>query len=234
LVAAAKDARAHTGMAASDRLQLEARTVQINTLLDSILIRAEQSGLVSQETLAPLVAEVRDTQASGSLLLPPAVTPTATPVPTMTPGATTAPSLTPTPTVPPTAPLAATQGPEVTDTAEIPVTIIIEGPVEAINDNVIMIHDIEIEIPPDDARLKIIRVGDILRLEGVSTKREGVFVITAASMVFVDVEVVVGDSGQVWRDEGNCSNPPPAWAPAHGWRRRCEGGSGGHGDEDDD
>jgi hypothetical protein len=30
---------------------------------------------------------------------------------------------------------------------------------------------------------------------------------------------------QVWRDDNECGNPPPPWAPAHGWRRKCGGGS---------
>lgn len=30
-----------------------------------------------------------------------------------------------------------------------------------------------------------------------------------------------------WHDDGTCNNPPPNWAPASGWRRRCAGGSQG-------
>ena len=29
----------------------------------------------------------------------------------------------------------------------------------------------------------------------------------------------------IWLDNGNCNNPPPDWAPANGWRARCEGQS---------
>jgi hypothetical protein len=51
--------------------------------------------------------------------------------------------------------------------------------------------------------------------------------------------VAVSGNGQVWRDEGNCDNPPPSWAPAHGWRLRCEGvqrskGAGSKDQNDDD
>jgi hypothetical protein len=59
-------------------------------------------------------------------------------------------------------------------------------------------------------------------------------------MTFTQVDVTVSDSGEVWRDDGSCNNPPPPWAPANGWRRRCESGngngngSGGGGDDDDD
>jgi hypothetical protein len=49
----------------------------------------------------------------------------------------------------------------------------------------------------------------------------------------VDVDVAVGASGQVWRDDGGCLNPPPDWAVARGWRRRCaaqeDGGGGSRG-----
>ncbi|MCD4684444.1 MAG: DUF5667 domain-containing protein [Anaerolineae bacterium] len=244
MVAAAAAARADTSMPSSYRLQLEARTVQINTLLDSILVQAEQSELVSHEALAPLVAEVRRTQASGSLLLPPSLTPSMLPVPTMTPSVTASPSYTPPSTVTSTATLAATEGPQVTETAtptltlspeETPgglFTIMIEGSVQAIHNNIITIHDIEIEIAPDDPLLTVIQVGDVLQIEGEGTQRDEKLVIIAINIVLVDVEVFVSDDGQVWRDEGNCSNPPPAWAPAHGWRQRCAD-SGRHGDEDD-
>ncbi|NWF70225.1 MAG: hypothetical protein HXY40_14155, partial [Chloroflexi bacterium] len=32
-----------------------------------------------------------------------------------------------------------------------------------------------------------------------------------------------GTTGEVWRDDGSCNNPPPDWAPAVGWRQRCQG-----------
>jgi hypothetical protein len=56
----------------------------------------------------------------------------------------------------------------------------------------------------------------------------------------VEVDVNVNpQSGEVWRDKGNCQNPPPDWAPANGWRRRCGENTGNdnhepHHDKDDD
>lgn len=43
---------------------------------------------------------------------------------------------------------------------------------------------------------------------------------------------IPGSNGapQEWNDDGSCNNPPPAHAPAHGWRQRCEGGGSGGGD----
>jgi hypothetical protein len=265
MIAAAKAARADPSIPASERVQLEARTVQINTLLDSILVRAARSGLVSQDSLAPLIEHVHTTQTSGSLLLPPPVpAPTATPSPTPTPAltgtatpapsptGTATPAATPTAGFSPTAPPTAATGtlepmvvapPEAspgTPPTSIPITIIIEGAVEAIEGNVITIDGIPIEVAPDDPRLGAIQIGDVLRIEGESAKRGATPVIVAVNVIFVNADVAVGGNGQVWRDDGNCANPPPSWAPAHGWRLRCEGvphPKGSHddnrGDEDD-
>ncbi len=108
----------------------------------------------------------------------------------------------------------------------LPITIIIEGPVEEINVNVIVIFGFEVEVDPDDVMLTVVRVGDVVRIEGALDQNltlDGNVVIVAITVVLVNVEVVINpDSHQAWRDEGNCGNPPPPWAPAHGWRRRCE------------
>lgn len=34
-------------------------------------------------------------------------------------------------------------------------------------------------------------------------------------------------TASAWYDDGTCNNPPPDWAPASGWRRRCGGESQG-------
>lgn len=116
------------------------------------------------------------------------------------------------------------------------ITIIIEGPVQEINANIIVIYGFHIEVDPTDPILVIIQVGDIVRIEGnVSDDDDDdddtniTIVIIAVIVVIVDVDVVVGGDGSVWRDNGNCQNPPPPWAPANGWRRRCERGNNGNG-----
>lgn len=43
--------------------------------------------------------------------------------------------------------------------------------------------------------------------------------MTAPPQVFVTAD----PAGLNWDDNADCSNPPPAWAPAVGWRARCEG-----------
>jgi hypothetical protein len=123
---------------------------------------------------------------------------------------------------------------------DLPVTIVIEGPVQNINVNIITIYDIDIEVNPSDPILTVIQIGDVIRVEGDVQQGSGnTIIIIAVTVVIVDIDVVVNTDGQVWRDPGNCGNPPPPWAPANGWRRRCQGGGGngggnGRGGDDDD
>lgn len=124
------------------------------------------------------------------------------------------------------------------------VTIVIEGPVQNINVNIITIYDIDIVINPEDPILTVIQIGDVIRVEGDMVDQGTTIVIIAVTVIFVDIDVVVNDDGNVWRDDGSCNNGPPDWAPANGWRRRCEGGGNGNGngrgkdknkgDDDDD
>ncbi|MBZ0278785.1 MAG: hypothetical protein K8I60_21750 [Anaerolineae bacterium] len=120
--------------------------------------------------------------------------------------------------------------PEATDEPDddLQITIIIEGPVQSVNINIITIYNINIEVEPDDPILTVIQVGDVIRVEGNVAQRGDTIVIVVINLIFINVDVVVLD-GEVWRDDGNCGNPPPPWAPANGWRRRCEGGGGGGG-----
>lgn len=118
------------------------------------------------------------------------------------------------------------------DSASGGVIIVVEGPVIAININVITIYDFDIVLAEDDPLLSVIVVGDIIRVEGLidelgtfETDVNITIVIVAVTIIFVDIDVFILD-GDIWRDSGNCSNPPPPWAPANGWRRRCEGGRG--------
>lgn len=104
--------------------------------------------------------------------------------------------------------------------------IVVEGPVQEINVNVVNIYDIDIALNPVDPLLNVIQIGDVIRVEGDIDDDCPTLVIIAVVVVFVDVDVVIIDGSHVWRDNGNCNNPPPPWAPANGWRRRCEGGSG--------
>ena len=110
---------------------------------------------------------------------------------------------------------------------ELPVTIVIEGPVEQININIIVIFGFEVEINPDDPLLAVIQVGDMVRIEGLLENPmllDGQVIVIAVNIILININIYVNTDGQqVWRDEENCKNPPPPWAPANGWRRRCEG-----------
>jgi hypothetical protein len=165
-------------------------------------------------------------QPSATESTPPAATVTAAPP-------TSAPQLTAT-----LAPTVVT--PEATPEATQDVAIVIEGPVESINGNVITIFGNTVEIEPTDPLLSVIQVGDVLRIEGDLELRGGLQVLIAITVIYVEVEVNVNpQSNEVWRDDGSCNNPPPDWAPANGWRRRCGSGSApqdngmGMGDDDD-
>jgi hypothetical protein len=127
-----------------------------------------------------------------------------------------------------------------TETVSSPgTTIIIEGPVQVINVNIITIYDINIEVDDHDPVLTNIHVGDFVRVEGNAVNGPTLIVV-AVTVFVVNIDVVVSNNNVViWQDDGrNCGNPPPPWAPANGWRRRCEnhtttiiitGGSGNNG-----
>jgi uncharacterized repeat protein (TIGR01451 family) len=102
------------------------------------------------------------------------------------------------------------------------VIVVIEGPVDGINGNIITIYGVDFELDPNDPRLTVLQIGDILRIEGID---DGTILIIIL-IDFTNIEVFIQD-GIIWRDGGNCSNPPPSWAPALGWRGRCETGGGG-------
>jgi hypothetical protein len=139
-------------------------------------------------------------------------------VETIAPAATFTP-LPPTTVLPPTAtPLPPTAAP-----TSLPVTLIIEGPVQAVNGNIIIIYDIEIMLDPGDPILSVIQIGDVVRVDGSLTTIDTQVSVTAVEATVISVEVNVNPQGETWRDPGDCSNPPPPWAPANGWRARCEG-----------
>lgn len=160
----------------------------------------------------------------------PATPPAPSPVHTLTiPAATISPSPTATPSATPA-----------------PSYIVIEGEVQAINGNVVTVYGVDVTLPADHPLLSVLRVGDVVRVEGHIPDDSMTLTLTAD-----DVQVVTDDDslanspdgGAVWRDDGSCANPPPDWAPAVGWRRRCQPGTAppnadppgrGNGDGDDD
>jgi hypothetical protein len=141
--------------------------------------------------------------------------------------------------VPEVNPLAPTSPPQPTDIVATPsdspmpeatesflTTITIQGPIEAINGNVITIYGIDLEIDPKNPLLETLRVGDIVQIEGDASQTTASIVVLTPS---ANGETYSNNQGQVWRDDGNCDNPPPSWAQANGWHRRCDGRSNGQG-----
>ncbi|MEO8612372.1 MAG: hypothetical protein ABI690_31040 [Chloroflexota bacterium] len=157
--------------------------------------------------------------------------PTPTSIPTIVPTFTLIPPTSQIPTETMTSIPTPSLVPEVTEsttpevTATIGPVIVVEGPVEAINDNVITIYGVDITINPDDPILATIQVGDVLHVEAdYATNTTTIVAVTVEPVTATPAgnEVNVNPStGESWKDDGSCSHPPPPWAPANGWRRRC-------------
>lgn len=140
------------------------------------------------------------------------------------------PSATPlTPTLTATTPHTATSPPTiVARSTEVAARLTIEGVIEAIDGRVLTISGLEVELTEDDPLLEVLRVDDRVRIEGELVR--GVHLFTVEVQTFelanpddADNQVEESPDGSVWRDPGNCDNPPPPWAKANGWRARCEG-----------
>lgn len=198
----------------------------------------------------------------------PTVPVTQTPAPvTLTPTATQTPTNTPqaTPTALPSASITPRHIPTSVPTATTKARMIIEGPIDQITDNVVTIYGIPIQIEPANPLLPGLSIGDIIRVEGDLQTANGVTIIIAVVITMppdknptpgintnIDTDINTNPStGEVWQDNGNCDNPPPDWAPANGWRARCQGqdnprpnndkpdndkpdNNNGHGNNDDD
>ncbi|MBZ0275759.1 MAG: hypothetical protein K8I60_06425 [Anaerolineae bacterium] len=132
------------------------------------------------------------------------------------------------PTIEKTIETTAETTPEAAPTATLPSYLVVEGPVTAIQDNVLIVMEIPIQVAPDDPLLSLLQVGDLVRAEGVYDTTTLTVTLIADHLTYVgDTLNVNPDTSETWRDDGSCSNPPPDWAPANGWRQRCGGTSPG-------
>src|SRR5690606_34306347 len=93
-----------------------------------------------------------------------------------------------------------------------PVIIVIEGPIQAININIITILGIDIEIDPNDPILLTIKVGDTIRVEGTPTSDGGRIIIVAVNITIINIVIVnPPDTGGDDDDGGPIIvNPPPS------------------------
>lgn len=147
-----------------------------------------------------------------------------------TPAPTATPTVTPTDIPPSATPAPATPAPPAYDG----VLVRLQGPVSAVTvetATVTVFDTFEVRLAADDPLLRVLRVGDTVKLSGALSRVNGLLLITATEFTLdnpdeVDNVVEVGpEPGEVWRDDGTCANPPPPWAVANGWRARCESGS---------
>lgn len=220
LSAAAQIAQTGDGLNAAVRADLERRTAAVNAQINTVLALVGDSSQVPDATVIPLVTEVRATQNSGGLLLPTTsstIMPSPTDVPTHTPASameTASPAITLTASTSPTETVAPTLFP-----TSLPVNLIIEGPVQAINGSIVVIYGYEIQLSPDHPLLRVIQIGDVVRIEG----NFGGDTVVAIHIEVVNIDIAVNEAGEVWRDTGGCNNSPPPWAVASGWRARCTG-----------
>ncbi|MCU0497630.1 MAG: hypothetical protein MUF87_09795 [Anaerolineae bacterium] len=196
--------------------------------------------------IAQLMTTIAPSPSATNTLAPsPSATNTLAPSPSAT--HTIAPSLT---LIPPT-PLVAIEPIALTP---LPVIVILEGEIEAIDLNRVTVYGFTVILAAEDPYLAVLRIGDLVRVEGELA--EGRILIADTIVLNNDDPaqnvIEAGPNGVIWRDSGDCSHPPPAWAPAQGWRARCEspapnpGGSGNgnsngngnrggnHDDDDDD
>lgn len=127
-----------------------------------------------------------------------AVAPTDTVQPTNTPEA---PTITPTVVLPSATPVPVT---EVVPTTVVPTdvptatqetTIIVEGPVSAINGNTLTVYDLEVEVAPGHPILSLLEVGDFVRVEGAY--QTGGVVVASIVGNLDDVTVVDGETATV-------------------------------------
>jgi hypothetical protein len=180
-----------------------------------LLINQPQITVTS--TPIPLIAPTSTLVAPSATFIPPTATPVVTtaapPTPTIFAEATVAPITTPEVT------------PEISRTPTLEPIIIVEGPVEAITANVVTIYGIDITLNPDDPLLGVIVVGDVLHVEADYDATTTVIIAVTVEPVSNEVNINP-DTNESWRDDGSCNNPPPPWAPANGWRRRCENAGG--------
>lgn len=179
----------------------------------SSTMTASFTATMPPDTAAPMPTTMIPTETAAAAQVEASPTPeTPTPTPSQTPAAANA-----------------TATPTATRTAAPLTLMVIEGAVEAINVNQIVIFGIPIMLDPNSPFLASLRVGDEVRIEAVVVTSGSVIIVSAVTFEFTSEDIFVNDAtGEVYRDNsssGDCSNPPPSWVPAAGWRARCEGGA---------
>jgi hypothetical protein len=127
-------------------------------------------------------------------------------------------------------------------------TITIEGNIQAIDADTITVNNMTVAVAANDPIRSVLAFNVRVHVEG-NLDQSGTRLIPT-KIILLPFIPALGSSnasgasngnqssapeanpstGQVWNDPGDCSHAPPPWAPAYGWRQRCEGGSGNSGD----
>lgn len=190
---------------------------------------------MGQTPQQPEVAVIATDAPTETLTVTPSSTPTTPPTDAPAVIVTDAPtdvpaSATPTPT---NIPASATP-PAPTPVTHSEVLVRLQGPITAVQvetATLTVFDTFEVKLAADDPLLRVLRVGDTVKLSGALSRVDGQLLITATEFALdnpddADNPVEVGpEPGDIWRDDGTCANPPPPWAVANGWRARCESGA---------
>jgi hypothetical protein len=112
-----------------------------------------------------------------------------TPEATQSPEATQTPEVTETPE--------GTETPEATDDNDdddLPITIVIQGPVQSININIITIYNITIQLDPNDPILQTLQVGDDVDVQGNVQQNGTTIIVVVVNITYVNITVNGGGS----------------------------------------
>ena len=122
--------------------------------------------------------------------------------------------------------LTATDSAVVTNTEAEGVIVVIEGVIESIDGQVIVVGGVSYTIPDGNLILSLLEVGDSVVIVAVQAE-DGtltVFLITLADEdIYIDTDNDDdNDDDDDFRDDAPCQARPPDWAPAYGWRMKCD------------
>ncbi len=122
--------------------------------------------------------------------------------------------------------LTATDSAVLTSTESEGVIVVIEGVIESIDGNVIVVNGVSYIIPDGNLVLSLLEVGDSVVIVAVQAEDGAltVFLITLSDEdIYIDTDDNDdNDDDDDFRDDAPCQARPPDWAPAYGWRMKCD------------
>lgn len=102
----------------------------------------------------------------------------------------------------------------------------VEGVIESIAGNIVVVGGVAYTIPEDDPILPLLQVGDAVVIIGVQAE-DGTVTVFLITLLDEDVYIDTDedddeDDDDNFRDDAPCQANPPDWAPAYGWRMKCD------------